>query len=246
MLERFVAFTLGNAPDARTLLLFGLPSLLWAFAALYLAGHLKTRRGVRTGYTRKIFHFAIFSSAALVQSLWGTPALFVFGGATSLVIFYAVFRGSGHLLYEAMARERDEPHRTYFIVAPYFATLVGGVMSNVLFGPTAVVGYLTAGLGDAIGEPVGVRFGRHRYRVPSLRSVKTTRSLEGSAAVFVVCMAAITLGLALAPHLHVTSQALYMVPLLAAACALVEAVSPHGWDNAFLQVVPAFLVSVTF
>jgi phytol kinase len=181
-----------------------------------------------------------------VQSLWGTPALFVFGGATSLIIFYAVFRGAGNLLYEAMARERDEPHRTYFIMAPYFATLIGGVASNVLFGPIAIVGYLTAGLGDAIGEPVGVRFGRHRYRVPSLRDVKTTRSLEGSAAVFLACMAAIALALALSPHLHVTSHALYMVPLLAAACALVEAVSPHGWDNAFLQVVPAFLVSITF
>jgi phytol kinase len=246
MLERFFAFVLDNAPTAETLLLFGLPSLLWALAALYVSGYLKTKRGLRTGYTRKIFHFVIFSSAALVQSLWGTPALFVFGGATSLVIFYAVFRGAGNLLYEAMARERDEPHRTYFIVAPYFATLIGGVVSNVLFGPTAVVGYLTAGLGDAIGEPVGVRFGRHRYRVPSLRSVKTTRSLEGSVAVFLVCIGAIALGLFLSPHLHVTSTALYMVPLLALACALVEAVSPHGWDNAFLQVVPAFLVSITF
>jgi len=38
------------------------------------------------------------------------------------------------------------------------------------------------GWGDAVGEPVGTRFGRHPYRVPSLAGVPATRTLEGSLA----------------------------------------------------------------
>jgi hypothetical protein len=44
------------------------------------------------------------------------------------------------MLYEAMARETDAPHRTHYIIVPYFATLIGGLASNILFGPVAVVG----------------------------------------------------------------------------------------------------------
>jgi len=47
----------------------------------------------------------------------------VFGAATSLVIAYALARGDGHYMYEALAREKDAPHRTRFIVEPYLATL---------------------------------------------------------------------------------------------------------------------------
>ena len=36
------------------------------------------------------------------------------------------------------------------------------------------------------------------------------------------------------------------IPLMAAVCTLVEAVSPHGWDNTLLQLVPAALVTVLF
>jgi len=37
---------------------------------------------------------------------------------------------------------------------------------------------------------------------------------------------------------------LLVVALIAVVSTAVEAVSPHGWDNAALQVVPAWLGSV--
>ena len=234
-LARTAGFFSDNVPSWRLLLLGGPPALAWAWAALWFAGGLR-QRGVRTGYTRKVFHFLIFGTVAALQGLWGTPAVCLFGGMSSLVIFFAVWQGPGHRLYEAMAREKDAPHRTYYIVAPYFATLIGGLFSNILFGPLAVVGYLVAGLGDAVGEPVGTRFGRHTYRVPSFGGVRSSRSWEGSAAVF----AASLLALLLAAHGAGRSPA--WLPLVALASAAVEAVSPHGWDNATMQVVPTALV----
>ena len=240
LFERTTDFFIRNFPSGKALAIGGPAGLAWSWTALWIAGMLK-RSGTRTGYTRKVFHFLIFSTAAFLQWRLGTPAVCLFGGMCSLVVFYAVWRGSGHLLYEAMARERDEPHRTFFILVPYFTTLAGGLAANILFGPFALAGYLVAGLGDAIGEPVGTRFGKHRYRVWSLAAVPATRSLEGSAAVLAMSAIALILAAAASPHIVLGPHGLLKVGAIAVASTLLEAISPHGWDNATMQVAPAAL-----
>ena len=236
--DRALRFVTEAWPGAGWLALPGAVGL--AFAYLMLAGWLKQRRGWPTGYTRKVFHFLVFTTVALLQATAGLPAVCVFGTAVSLVVFHAVWRGDGFAGYEAMAREKDAPRRTYFILAPYGATLLGGVTANLLFGPAALGGYLVAGIGDAIAEPVGTRWGRHRYRVPSRRGVTSWRSWEGSAAVFCASLLALVIALLLQGVpvlLHLAVLAGW-----AALCALAEAVSPHGWDNATLQLLPSALL----
>ena len=239
--ERTLSFFVGNLPSGKGVLIGGPIGVLWSYVCLRFAGHLKLRKGFRTGYTRKIFHFLVFMSVVIIQLIWGTEAVCLFGGMCTLVIFYAIWKGPGSPLFEAMARDKDEPHRTYYIVVPYFATLIGGLASNILFGPMAVVGYLVTGLGDAIGEPVGARFGKHTYSVPSLASVKAVRSLEGSAAVFVISVAAITAAISILPELNFTARSFALIPLIGLVSAGIEAISPHGWDNATMQIIPSFL-----
>jgi phytol kinase len=240
LLQRLLEFVAGNAPSWRAVLLGGPPGLAWSFAALGLAGWLQ-RRGARTGYTRKVFHFLIFSTVAVLEWRLGTPAVCLFGAACTVAVFTAVWLGPGNLLYEAIARPKDAPHRTLFVVVPYLATLLGGLASNLVFGPVAVAGYLVTGLGDAIGEPVGTMAGRHVYRVPSLATVPTTRSLEGSAAVFVMSTIAVLLAAAVSPAITLAGSGALHVLTIAAASTAVEAVSPHGWDNLTMQVIPSAL-----
>ena len=121
------------------------------------------------------------------------------------------------------------------MVVPWFATALGGVAANLLFPQHATFGYLAVGLADAVGEPIGIRFGRHRYRLPLPAKVAATRSLEGSAAVFVAAGIAGALALALA-GVPLEAAAIGRLSLFAAACTLVEAAAPHGWDNFVLQV----------
>jgi hypothetical protein len=47
--------------------------------------------------------------------------------------------------------------------------------------------------------------------------------------------------LGLSPHFALTPGSAAAAVLLAFIAAVVEAVSPHGWDNAVLQVLPAGL-----
>ncbi len=209
-------------------------SVLYAGAAAALAGYLRSRRGVRTPYTRKIFHFIIFTAAGLLQIVHGLPAVVIFGSVTSLFVLYAVWRGDGLPFYEAMARPSDAPRRTLFILIPLVTTALGGVTANLLFPAWAFVGYLVCGWGDAVGEPVGTRWGAHRYSVPSMLGVRSTRSVEGSLAVFVAGT------LATAAALALQQMALPQIALIAIgaglAGALVEAVSTHGLDNFTVQV----------
>ena len=238
-----IAFFCDNWPTGAAVLTWGPLALIWSLACLSLAGWLKQRHGWRTGYTRKLFHFVTFASAAVIHSAGGTRAVCLFGAATSVVVLHAVWRGQGNRLYEAMAREKDAPHRSRYILLPWLATLLGGLISNAFFGPAALAGYLVAGLGDAAGEPVGTRFGRHTYRVPAVRGVSAARSWEGSAAVFAVSALALACG-GFAGSVGGWSLARVGTALvIAAVAAAAEAVSPHGWDNLTMQVIPSWLVA---
>lgn len=234
-------FFVDNLPTLRELLTFGPVHGAFALASLAGAGWLKRAKGLRTGYSRKVFHFSIFAGAAFLHWRYGARPVCLFGAMTTLAIAYAVWRGEGNFLYEAIAREKDAPHRTLYIVAPYLATLSGGLASTIWFGPAALVGFLVTGVGDAIAEPIGTRFGRHSYRVPSMRGVACTRSIEGSASVLIASTAVAFAGVQLAypGAVHDPIVMLGFAVVIGAASTVCEAISPHGWDNLTLQILPA-------
>lgn len=198
-------------------------------------------RGVRVPYTRKLFHFAIFTGAAVVHALGGLIATNAFGAAVASWVLLAVARGDGHPLYEALARDSDRPRRTLFIVVPLLTTAVGGLLAALLTGPFAAVGYAVAGWGDAVGEPVGARWGRHPYRVPSLAGVPARRTWEGSAAVFGASVLAAMLVLSALGQ--PPRGALTAALAVAAAATAVEAVSHHGADNLTVQLAASLVAA---
>jgi len=227
-------------PDAGTLAWAGAVGLLAAFGVGVAAAGLR-RRGVRVPYTRKVFHFGIFTLAGAVHALGGLPATNAYGTAVALVVLAAVARGDGDPLYEALARETDRPRRTLFIVVPLLTTAVGGLVSALLVGPYAAVGYLVAGWGDAVGEPVGTRWGRHSYRVPSFGGVSASRTWEGTAAVFAVGVGAALLGL-LGTSVPL-GRAAFVALAVAAASTGAEAVSHHGTDNLTVQLAASLVAA---
>jgi phytol kinase len=238
MLELF----LSSLPTPRLLLIVAPIATGYLLLVAWFVGYLRIRRNVRTAYTRKIFHFLVFTAASVVQLTWHLPGVTVFGTISTLIVVYAVMRNDGFPLYEALARPSDEPHRTLFIIVPLVTTALGGIFTNVFFAAYAFVGYLVCGWGDAVGEPVGSRWGRHRYKVPSLAGVKAQRSIEGSAAVMFTGSIAAFIGLE-AAGVPVPS-ALAVGFACGAAGALVEAVSTHGLDNFTTQVAGAAIASL--
>jgi phytol kinase len=210
-------------------------TIICIFIFLFLSGTLKLNHEIKTNYTRKLFHILVFTLAGIIGYIFDFRAVMLYGGITGLIVIFAIYQGENNLFYEGIAREQDAPHRSLYIGVPFITTAIAGLFNNVLFGQIALVGYLVAGWGDAIGEPIGVRFGKHRYKVTSLRNVPCERSIEGSTAIMIMSCIAVAVGLFVIIGDH--WRLIIGTAILAGfATALVEALSPHGIDNFTTQV----------
>ena len=85
-------FFRANTPSTALLMVGGPAGLAWAYSSLALAGWLKQGRKLKTGYTRKVFHFLIFMSVVAIHTIWGTPTVCLFGGMTTMMIFYTTMQ----------------------------------------------------------------------------------------------------------------------------------------------------------
>ncbi len=182
-----------------------------------------------------MFHFIIFTLAAIVGLTAGFRAVQVFGVAIGLVVTRAVVQGEKNPLFRAVARPTDAPYEKYYIVIPFLMTAAGGMLSNILFGKLAVVGYVVTGWEDAVGEPAGTRWGKHKYRVPTLTGIQCYRSIEGSLAVLIASLTGSFIALYFGFHLPVNT-ALIAALSVALIATLVEAITFHSLDNLTLQV----------
>jgi phytol kinase len=220
--------------DEKHFVIYILLSIFFVLFLVRFSSYLRINRKLKTAYTRKLFHVCIFSLAAFLQLKLGIASVLIFGGFVSVVVLYAVYKGDGFPFFEALARESDYPHRRAFILLPLLTTAVGGIISNVLFGHIAFVGYLVGGWGDAVGEPVGARWGKNAYKVPSLFGLPAKRSLQGSAAVFIVsCISAYIALWYVGPDIN---YPIFAAILCGLSACVVEAVSTHGLDNLTIQI----------
>lgn len=242
LIQTLLHFFTDNFPSLKLISCLFPVSIGWSFSALYLAGFCKRNLSWKTGYTRKLFHFLIFISAYFYQRYFGLQGVFILGWAVTIVLMYACLKNRGNLFYEALAREKDAPHQTKYIVYSYLATFSGGVLSNLLFGKFAIFGYAVTGIADAVAEPVGTRFGKHHYPVFSFDKNKLShRSIEGSLAVFAASFFVYAVLNTLLPAEY--SFSMVKLLLIAFICMLVEAVSPSGFDNLLLQLTASGLAA---
>jgi len=221
------------------LFILGLASLGFGLALAWIVGGMaKADQGARV-LGRKVFHAGIFSGAVpahLLQGFWGVV---VYGSVISLIVLVAFRQGPGLPFYDALARPSDGDASRRLILTPLLSTALGGLLAALLVGSFASVGYLVCGWGDAVGEGVGERWGRHRYSSLFSKEDQRSRSLEGSLAVFLA--GSLGAGVALGLVGLSFSQALGFGLVCGAAGAVVEALGPSGTDNLWVQLIPSLL-----
>ena len=217
------------------------------FIAAYWLGRLVCERNWPVGYTRKILAVTLYA-APFVTGLWFPTGLTVEMITLSAMVYGLCvlalsgrYRASSKFLTTAFAaidRPEDRPHTipwlltsilaTWFVLVVWSAVLPYGAGLAFLF-----VALFISGIGDALAEPVGLRYGRNTYTVRALFTDKTyTRSWEGSACVFASGVIAVVL-LSQIGSLDVERFILYLIafPIVATAA---EAKSPHTWDQPFI------------
>ncbi len=222
-------------PELSVIALITPITIICIFLFLYISGFLKLIQKIKTNYTRKLFHILVFTTAGIIGYFYGHTAVMFYGGVTGLIVIYVINLGDGHMLYEGIAREADYPHRSFYIGIPFICTALGGLFNSFAFGHLAIIGYFVAGWGDAIGEPIGVRFGKHKYYVLSLQNVKCQRSIEGSLAILVMSSVAVVIGLWIISGFN-WWIIIFIAILVGVVTTIVEAISPHGLDNFTTQV----------
>jgi len=216
-------------------------NILVLIGSQYFNGLLVIHKNVRVNYTRKINHFMLFFVPILLNrgyAHYETYGLFIIGAflAVAKFIFYTgPVRNRVpfiNVMFTSFDRPEDRPHTLLWLVTQTAAGYMVLIPMSILFAAHDLLEFvlipiLIYGIGDGLAEPVGVRFGRHRYRTPALFTGKEYyRTLEGSAAVFFTSLAIIA-----AYYNYFTPQqflaAIIAVPVI---MTLVEALSPHTWD----------------
>ena len=218
--------------------------LLWV-----VTGRLRERGVGRDGDIRKVNHVAAFTGGALVFGWLAEPtaraSLYAVG--LELLLLVAVVcrfraRPPFRQAFAANTRAADAPREAFHFWSSWLISLLALAAIDLAFGQMAVTrtAALVVGVADGLGEPVGRRFGRHRYRVPAPVGRPAVRSVEGSLAVLFGALAVLLA--ATSPGRAGVEGWLLAAAGIAVAVTVVEAVSPRGTDNGTVPLAAAWLV----
>jgi len=214
----------------------------------YFSGLLVKHRQVKVNYTRKINHFVLVFIPPFIDIVldYGENGFEVVGYVMALAALFVFTRPMREkfpvfdLMFSSFDRPEDRPFTLLWLFTQLLACyVVVGAMAYLyeFYGlpeELILIPVLIGGIGDGLAEPVGVRFGRYRYRSRALFTGREyVRTLEGSAAVFITSIAVV----ALFHPVFSTTQFIVSLGLVPVAMTLAEAFSPHTWDNPFIFLV---------
>ena len=204
-------------------------SYVYVFAMIGVGEGLRKWRGYSTEFTRKVIHISV--------GMWafGTVLLFehwyfaIVPPLSFVVLNYISYRQE--IFKSVETGEKGNLGTVYFPIS--FAIIL------CLFWPRPhllVASLMPMTWGDALAAILGRRYGQRKYSV-----LGSTRSVEGSLAMFLFSWLATFLALLFLPPLGWQVSVLYSLAL-AAFATLVEALSPWHIDNLTVPLLSAALL----
>ena len=226
-------------------LLSGIIKLTILLLIQYASGCLVFYKGVKVNYTRKINHFALFFIPMFIDNIIPVQPsieLLIIGSVVAiagLIIYIKPIRTNSRLIqrmFLSFDRPEDRPNTLlwlttqtavgYLVVIPIVIYFFKIGYENLLLIPI-----LVNGIGDGLAEPVGIRFGRLKYKTYALFSkIKYERTIEGSACVFFTSIIVIIFF----QSSFTSSEFICALVVFPIVMTLAEALAPHTWDTPFL------------
>ena len=226
-------------------LLKGVIQTVILFSIQYVSGSLVYYKGIKVNYTRKINHFALFFVPMFLDKFIPVKPsleLLIIGSilaVTGLIIYIKPVRNKSNFIqrmFLSFDRPEDRPNTLlwlstqtafgYLVIIPFLILFYTSGYEYLIIIPI-----LVNGIGDGLAEPVGVRFGKHKYQTYALFSkVKYERTLEGSACVFITSVVVILFF----QSGFTSSEFIYVIIIFPIVMTLSEAFAPHTWDTPFL------------
>lgn len=224
----------------------------------YGCGLLVVYRSIKVNYTRKIVHFSLFLIPIYLDQVFvfERTLTVAFASATAavgaLLVYIKSFRERipvFQMMFNSIDRPEDRPYTLLWLITQTivaYIVIIPFIFLFVTYGfrELIMIPLLITAIGDGLAEPVGVRFGRHKYRVRALTTNRTYyRTLEGSSCVFFASLLIVGVHYA---HFSPTQFIAAMV-LMPIVMTLTEAFSPHTWDTPTLFLAGYLLLfGITF
>jgi phytol kinase len=224
-------------------------NLIFGFIGLFVV-----HCGMPVAVSRKIMHILIVGVVPLIvvstttndkplaEKMWGASVWQSLAASIGNLSMMKPMRRLPYVgalprtAFAAIDRPEDRPLTLIWVMAQLVAmTVVETPMMYWLIendvGSLRMLCPFAVGLGDGLAEPIGKRFGKHKYQVYALfTKQRFTRSYEGSANVFFWTLVGVLIAI---PELSL-AQVIFLVLLLPPAMTLTEAKSPHTLDNMFM------------
>jgi dolichol kinase len=198
----------------------------------------------KVNYTRKLQHFAAYMVPLVIKNNYHGPLALGWGDFFTMLGFLVLIKPIREsstffmLQFNSLDRPEDRPHTLKWIIAGNIAPgLFILLFFKWLFGEqgalTFIIIFIT-GIGDGLAEPVGIAWGKHKYKTRGCFSPRRyTRSWEGSACVFLSGMIFPALQYA---NFENFSQVLLAMLILPPTMAYAEATAPHTMDTPVLMI----------
>ena len=223
----------------------------------YLMAILVVYYNTKVNYTRKVIHVSYFLIPQLLDiilikynknkytELWNIWIILFLLFLLSSPIRKHI--GLIEFMFKAVDRPEDRPYTLIWFSSQIVTTLLVIIPFSVFFERIDRVGYvfipiLINGLADGLAEPIGIKFGKHKYKTRScLSSRKYERSYEGSMCVFIVSLIII-----LAYYNYMSIYEYVFCSLtIPITITLTEAYSPHTWDSPCIFFMVCSLLSIS-
>lgn len=212
----------------------------------------------KVNYTRKFQHFAAYAVPLLIHTdIKGWSMLhLVWGDFFTLLGFLVQIKPLREafmpfmLMFNSLDRPEDRPHCLKWIIGgnilPGLALIIFFDWLYTRFGIAqqhlVMIFVLVAGVGDGLAEPVGIYFGKHKYKTRSCTSTrKYTRSFEGSSCVFLSTFLWIIM---YRSDIESRQQFWLLMAILPMVMTLAEATSPHTMDTPLLMGLGGAIIYV--
>ena len=231
-----------------------------------VVGYFVVHRDWHIGYSRKLLHFCLFASPGVVNSTLGAMDTKILGlswlSLACQAYFVLMLKPVRRrlpvpllLMFRALDRPQDRP---YTIPWLYLQSVVGFIAmillqtyleSRQISEAFFVIPLVVNGLGDGLAEPVGIKWGKHKYQTRAIWyhgkvcSGEFVRSLEGSACVFLSAMLSV---FAVYSEWGNTTRFVIALAIVPITMTAAEAFSPHTCDTPFIFLVATALICFLF
>ena len=159
----------------------------------YGSGCLVHHKGIKVNYTRKINHFTLFFVPIFLDNIFPAHSSIesiILGSCLAVVgllIYIKPIRNNSRIIermFLSFDRPEDRPNTLLWLstqITVGYLILIPAIVYfiSIGYGDLVLIPILVNGIGDGLAEPVGVRFGRIKYKTYALFS-KTKYGISSS------------------------------------------------------------------